>query len=126
MRSKSLALTLCVFLCGAALGAISMRVYLERHLFEAFGPPRGPRAEDILARVDEAVSFRPGQKERVKPHVESLMTEFGRIHEESRPRLDELVKSVDAAIMNELDPDQREKFAVFLARMEKMRQSMRP
>lgn len=105
----------CVFLAGAVAGGFTYarfaRTVVESRIrAEQF-------AASYLKRLDESLELTPGQAARIKPMVEAMGEELGRMRRETIASFQRL----DAAIVKELTPEQKAKFEEMQRRMRERR-----
>ncbi len=105
----------CVFLAGAIAGGFTYarfaRTVVESRIrAEQF-------ASSYLKRLEESLGLTPEQVARIKPAIEATGEELGRMRRETIGAFQRL----DAAIVKELTPEQKEKFEEMQRRMRERR-----
>ena len=116
---------LLVFVCGAALGALCMRFYIDYHFMRSMERPHLPFEEDILLRLDHAVGLTPEQKPQVLNVLKNLTAEMSSLNKEIEPRREEAFKRANLAVRSLLEDAQLPRFDAFIERVDKIRANHR-
>jgi len=124
---KAWLLVAVIFSTGALAGAFAMRAYMAWNLPDLLADTRKRFEEHFLEMLDREVDLTEEQKQRLLPILKDAAAKGDEIHAFVRQRFDSLRKETDGRIVQELDAQQRVKFAEFRARMEEMvRRGPRP
>jgi predicted acylesterase/phospholipase RssA len=123
---KAWLLVAIIFITGAAAGAFAMRVYMARHLPELLRHTRQRLEEVFLENIDREVGLTAEQKEKILPILRGSVQRGDKIRESIRGDMDKLVQETDDRISEELNAEQRVKFAEFRERMAKLRREGGP
>ncbi len=107
-KGKILGYALAIFVAGAVTGGSVAIGYTK----EKYGRP--PEQVDFRKRVEERFQERlhltPEQMVKIKPILDQLGQEFGKIHRESMQRVEETSKVLNAQIETYLTDAQKEEF----------------
>jgi hypothetical protein len=117
---KAWLLVVLIFATGAAAGAFAMRAYMARNLPELLADTRKRFEVHFLEMLDRELDLSEAQEQRLLPILKEAGGKGDAIHASVRQRFDALREETDGRIAQELDAQQRVRFAAFRARMEKM------
>jgi Spy/CpxP family protein refolding chaperone len=124
---KAWLLVTVIFVTGALAGAFAMRAYMAQNLPELLANTRQRFEVHFLEMLDRELDLTEEQKQRLLPILKEAAGKGDAIHASVRQQFDSLREETDGRIVEELDTQQRVKFAEFRARMEEMaRRGPRP
>jgi Spy/CpxP family protein refolding chaperone len=99
---------LLVFLAGAATGAVSMKFGLHDILHHS-GPPASK--ETVLQKFRTDLNLTPAQTEKIS----LILDDYRHYYQSVQDQEDDIRATGKMRILQELDPDQREKFQKMMA-----------
>jgi len=117
---KAWLLVVLIFATGAVVGAFGMRVYMARNLPELLADTRKRFEVHFLEMLDRELDLSEAQEQHLLPILKEAAGKGDAIHASVRQRFDSLREETDGRIAQELDAQQRVKFAEFRARLGKM------
>jgi hypothetical protein len=124
---KAWLLVAVIFVTGALAGAFAMRAYMAQNLPELLAASRQRFEVHFLEMLDRELGLTQEQKQRLMPILKEAAGKGDAIHASVRQRFGALREETDRRIVEELDAQQRVKFAEFRVRMEEMaRRGPRP
>jgi len=120
-RWRAGALLVGAFIAGIAVGAIGVHMLGPR--FGWRGRPTPARAVEMLSH---RLGLRPAQRDSIKAIFERRRPAFDSLWHQMSPRLDSLEHAVSKEIEQQLDPDQRTKYAELRKRFAERRRDHPP
>ncbi len=107
-----------VFLAGAAIGAIGMRIYVRHRIADFVGKGPPPRmVGHLMRKISAELSLSPEQQAEVRRIAESLRSELMALREKYRPEVEAIIEKQFAAIKDCLDPAQQQQADAILSRL---------
>lgn len=107
-----------VFLAGAAIGAIGMRIYVRHRIADFVGKGPPPRmVGHLMRKITAELSLSPEQEAEVRRIAESLRGELMGLREKYRPEVEAIIEKQFAAIKDCLDPAQQQQADAILSRL---------
>jgi len=103
---------LTVFAAGIIVGAAGLGLMLKLH----FAPPRNPAEfhqkmrRHMVEEFLDAVRPDPAKIPALRQEIESVFDRLDALREDTRPRLDAILKESEARIKSQLTPEQSERF----------------
>lgn len=97
-----------IFVCGAVAGGIGVRRLLPQGPQDNFGPRTMQRMVADLQLTD-------AQRENIEPKIRAAGEELRRLRRESWKQSGAVMEAMDAAIVAELTPEQRQRFEAIKA-----------
>lgn len=94
---------LLVFLAGATTGAVSMKLGLHEFLHRSAAPIS---KEDVLQKFRTDLNLTPAQTQRIS----LVLDDYRQYYQSVQDQLDDIRATGKMRILQELNPDQREKF----------------
>lgn len=98
------------FVAGAALGAGGVTRYAVRQAKEIVNATPQERVARLGDRLDKRLELTEAQRERIQPHLETLVAETSAWRREARRALSPVFETVLAEIRSSLDPAQATEF----------------
>jgi hypothetical protein len=118
-RWRTALLLVVVFLAGAGVGVVGLRLLAPRH-------DGRPTADRVVAMLGRRLKLRSGQRDSVRAVLERHRPELDSAWAAFRPRFDSLQGVIGKEIEAQLDPDQRTRFAELRQQFERRRRDHPP
>jgi len=118
-RWRAPLLLVLVFLAGAGVGVVGLRLLGRRH----DGRPTTDRVVDMLGH---RLKLRSGQRDSVRAVLDRHRPELDSVWAAFRPRFDSLQGVIGKEIEAQLDPDQRARFVELRQQFERRRRDRSP
>jgi len=122
MRWKAATLVFSVFLAGALVGGLSVRVLGDR-IFATGASSAGtrPTKASFLKQLDQTVALTPDQKKQISSIVDDIVAEHGRLYASITPQFEEARQRGRQRIRAVLTPEQLPKFEAYLNQLDEQR-----
>jgi Spy/CpxP family protein refolding chaperone len=107
------------FAAGAVAGGFAIKTYTPK------APPRGPRGDGVsmvkrmLDRYTQELQLDADQVAKFEPILEKTDREISEIHKDTGRRMHDAFTRCNGQLSPLLNPEQKEKFEAYLAKMEK-------
>lgn len=122
MKWKAATLVFAVFLAGALVGGLSVRVFGDR-IFSTGASSAGtrPTKAGLLKQLDQTLTLTPDQEKQISAIMDETVAEHGRLYSSITPQFEEARHRGRQKIRAVLTPEQLPKFEAFLKQLDDQR-----
>ncbi|HUK54857.1 MAG TPA: hypothetical protein VL099_16340 [Candidatus Binatia bacterium] len=122
MRWKAGALVFAVFLAGAAVGGLSVRVFGDRIFSTGAAATNLPVTKtEFVRQLDQKVSLTPEQRTQILAIMDDTVSEYHKIYAPMGPQFEEARHHGRERMRGVLTPEQLPKFEEFLRQLDEQR-----